>query len=136
MTPEKAVGGRMTELKRLPGRGCRHHTAQRCLYGEHLNPGYHDEWRCRVITHWETAFDDFLARAENFGVHQDAVPDLWNRKFERMARETLRCNDFSYAAGADVPSCAHVCDGLCRLLLPECEGRCRHFELETNEDEE
>lgn len=124
----------MTEVKRLPGHGCRHHNAKRCLYEEHLNPGYTTGWRCRVLAHWESAFDDFLARAESFGVKQEAVPGLWNRKFERLARDTFQCDDFSYAEGAELPACAHVTDGICRLLLPECEGRCRHYALDKDEE--
>ena len=124
----------MAEIKRLPGHGCRHHISGRCLYQEHLNPGYATAWRCRVLLHWEAAFDDFLARAEAFDVAQHAVPDLWNRKFERMARDAFDCADYVYSPDADVPACAHVTDGLCREELPPCQGRCRHFHVAKSED--
>ena len=124
----------MADVKRLPGDGCRHHTVERCLYQEHLNPGYTTGWKCRVLLRWETAFDEFLERAESFNLSQHAVPDLWERKFERLAREAFDCEEYVYCAGADAPSCVHAHDGLCRLVLPPCEGRCRHFSIdETTE---
>ncbi len=121
----------MAEVKRLPGYGCRHHTSGRCLYQEHLNPGYATDWKCRVLLRWEVAFDEFLERAEIFGVSQQAVPDLWERKFNRLAREAFDCKQYRHCAGADAPACLHAYDGLCRQELPECEGRCRHFQVET-----
>ncbi|QGY41299.1 hypothetical protein GM415_14570 [Pseudodesulfovibrio cashew] len=117
----------MGDVKRLPGKGCRHHTTGRCLYQEHLNPGYSAEWRCRVLARWEDAYDDFLLRAESFGVSQDAVPDLWGRKFQRMARQVFDCQDYVHSVNGGPPACAHALDGLCRLALPPCPGRCRHF---------
>jgi len=124
----------MADVKRLPGDGCRHHTNQRCLYEEHLNPGYGTSWRCRVLMRWETAFDEFLERAEAFNVAQDAVPDLWGRKFERMARQAFDCEEYVFVQGGEAPACAHILDGLCHLALPPCEGRCRHFAMKNNED--
>jgi len=124
----------MADVKRLPGHGCLYHTFGRCLYEEYLNPGYATSWRCRVLMRWETAFDDFLGRAEAFGVNQDAVPDLWGRKFERLARQAFDCEEYIYCHGADVPACLHAMDGLCRNSLPSCDGRCRHYVIDKNDD--
>ncbi|QJB57853.1 hypothetical protein [Pseudodesulfovibrio sp. zrk46] len=118
----------MSDVKRLPGDGCRHHINKRCLYDEHLNPGYAEGFRCRVLLRWEIAFDEFLERADAFNIEQDAVPDLWGRKFERMARQAFDCEKYEFAGG-EAPACAQVYDGLCLLALPQCEGRCRHFFL-------
>lgn len=124
----------MADIMRMPGDNCRHHTLGRCLYEEYLNPGYSSEWRCRVLACWESAFDDFLVRAELFGVAQEAVPDLWERRFERIAR-AVDCEEYALCREADSPACAHVLNGLCRLALPLCEGRCRHYELPETHDE-
>lgn len=126
----------MADIKRLPGDGCRHNRSGRCLYEEHLNPGYDPRYRCRVLARWESAFDDFLERAELFGVEQKAVPDLWSRQFRRMARKTFRCGEYEYHAEADIPACLHVEDGLCLLGLPVCDGRCRHFRSERPDEED
>lgn len=123
----------MADVTRLPGEGCHHHIFGRCLYQEHLNPGYATDWRCRVLLCWESAFDDFLLRTERFGLSQSAVPDLWERQFNRMARETFDCEEYVHSPNADIPACVHVHDGLCRLELPECEGRCRHFKTKKTE---
>lgn len=125
----------MAEVSRLPGLGCRHHIGGRCLYQEHLNPGYSTEWRCQVLAHWEDEYDEFLHRVEAMNVAQDAVPDLWGRKFERLARQKFQCDRYVFGAGCGAPSCIHVHEGLCRLSLPECKGRCRHFAREENESD-
>lgn len=123
----------MADVTRLPGLGCRHHTSGWCLYQEHLNPGYTTSWRCRVLLRWEVAFDEFLERTEQFGVSQQAVPELWERKFNRMAREAFDCEYFAHCENEEVPPCLHSHKGICLIELPECEGRCRHYEVETEE---
>ena len=120
----------MADVRKMPGGGCLHYTRGRCLYQEHLNPGYAARWRCRVLLHWEDSFDDFLLRAEAMNVPQNMVTDLWERKFQRMARQMFACDEFVYEPECGVPACTHVHDGLCRLGLPECEGRCRHYAAE------
>lgn len=122
----------MGDITRLPGLGCQYYIDGRCLYEEMLNPGYTQRWRCQVLLKWGSAFDDFLERAESFGIEQDAVPELWERQFERMAREAFHCEQYSYFHGSDIPSCHHhALDGLCRLALPDCGGRCRQYKVET-----
>jgi len=124
----------MAELKRLPGDGCLHYLGGRCLYQEHLNPGYATQWRCRVIMHWEDAFDEFLLRVEAMNVAQDAVPDLWSKKFERLARQTFDCEEYVYGPESTPPACLHGYESLCKLSLPGCEGRCRHYEVKKEND--
>ena len=125
----------MADVKRLPGDGCRHHENGRCLYEEHLNPGYDSRLRCTVLSRWESAFDDFLVRAELFGVEQNAVPDLWDLQFRRVARKAFQCEEYEYHAHGDAPACIHAFGGLCRLRLPRCEGRCRHYRMEEFEEQ-
>jgi len=119
----------MADIVKLPGDGCRHFEGGRCLYEEHLNPGYQAGYKCRVLVHWESAFDSFLARADNFSVDPSTAPALWEQHFQRTARKTFKCDRYVFAAEAEAPSCRNVRGGLCRLSLPECAGRCRHFRL-------
>ncbi|MEF2231047.1 MAG: hypothetical protein V3571_08975 [Pseudodesulfovibrio sp.] len=126
----------MADIVRLPGCGCRHFEGGRCLYEEHLNPGYQAGYRCRVLVRWESAFDSFLARAENFRVDHSSASALWERQFQRTARKTFQCGDYEFQAEAEAPACRHVRGGLCRLSLPECKGRCRHFRLAMSEENE
>lgn len=124
----------MGEIKHLPGNECQHYVRGRCFYEERLNPGYAEHWRCQVLARWESAFDDFLSRAEYFGVAQDAVPDLWGRQFQRLARDVFHCRNYTYSHEAEVPACRQHVDGVCIMSLPRCMGRCRHFMISTSED--
>ncbi|CCH47600.1 hypothetical protein [Pseudodesulfovibrio piezophilus] len=122
----------MAEIKQLPGTGCLHHETARCFYQEHLNPGYYTRWRCRVLVHWGDAYDDFLDRVGAFKVDDSSVPDLWERQFQRLARDVFHCLDYTHAPNNDIPHCVYVVDGLCLLSLPKCTGRCRHFRLDRS----
>ncbi|MBI9078430.1 MAG: hypothetical protein JEY79_01660 [Pseudodesulfovibrio sp.] len=123
----------MGGITRLPGQGCQYHLGGHCLYEERLNPGYTQGWRCRVLSRWESAFDDFLARAESFGIKSDVAPDLWGRQFERMARDVFDCEQYVCCQAEGIPACLHESDGLCILMLPECSGRCCHYEVEEKQ---
>ncbi|MUM78365.1 hypothetical protein GKC30_12040 [Pseudodesulfovibrio sp. F-1] len=118
----------MADILSLPGDVCRHHMRGRCLYEEHLNPGYCAAWRCMAIARWESAFDDFLVRAERFDLGQEQAASLWERRFSRMIR-SFDCERYEPDSGEEMPACVHLCDGLCCQALPPCEGRCRHFRL-------
>ena len=126
----------MNEIKRLPGDGCTYYVRGRCLYEERLNPGYTQSWRCQVLKKWESKFDDFLARAEFFGVEQKAVPDLWDRQFQRMARDVFHCQMYTYEPGVEPPGCRNQLDAICIHGLPKCYGRCRHYEIAIPEHDE
>ncbi len=114
-------------IRRLPGTDCRHNVRGRCLYEERLNPGYHRDWRCRVVQGWEESYDDFLLRAEAFRLEAAAAAGLWESHVERMVRRGPQCRDF-VPGGDGVPGCSRALEELCLLRLPECSGRCRHFE--------
>ncbi len=119
-----AEGGRVV---RLPGVGCRHYDRGRCLYEEALNPGYHRRWRCVVLLRWESAYDDFLERADRFGLSEAGLPELLRRRFERLTGEDVDCPDYAPGADGSLPECRLLHEELCLLKLPECEGVCRHF---------
>lgn len=127
----------MAEVKRMPAQSCRHHIKGRCLYEELLNPGYEQQWRCVVMLRWEEVFDEFLHRAEAFGVDHERVGKLWEIRFKRLAGDTPDCERFQSDPTNDPPCCMHHYEALCLLDLPLCEGRCRHFctKDETNESE-
>lgn len=124
----------MGTITRLPGTTCRFFISGRCQYEEQLNPGYTQSWRCQVTARWETAFDEFLTRAEEFGVEEDAVPDLWSAQFQRMARDVFHCKRYVFDHGAPAPSCRNHAAGVCIMDLPKCPGRCRHFRPESDDE--
>jgi len=116
-------------LVRLPAVGCVHFHAGRCLYEERLNPGLHTAWRCTVLARWETVYDEFLDRAENFGLSEAELGLLWSRRFERLAEESVPCPDVREGDSESMPECLHLLEELCLLRLPECAGPCERFRL-------
>jgi len=114
-------------LVRFPAVGCRHFHQGRCLYEERLNPGFHTAWRCSVLTRWESVYDEFLDRAENFGLSETELGVLWHRRFERLAEEAVPCPDAHPSDGETMPECRHLLEDLCLLRLPECAGPCERF---------
>ena len=123
----------MGELKRLPGHGCRFFARGRCLYEERLNPGYTKKWRCGVLLRWESVYDDFLVRAEAFGLEEDELSELWRERLERLMLQEGRCERYVYSRHVELPSCGNSHETLCLLDLPRCEGRCRRFALNDQE---
>jgi hypothetical protein len=113
-------------IRRLPGNECRHFASGRCLFEEQRNPGYHRDWRCRVLAQWEESYDEFLLRAEAFRLEDAAAAGLWERRMERLVAARPDCPDFRQG-GAGATGCVHALADLCLLRLPGCAGRCRRF---------
>jgi hypothetical protein len=122
------------QIVRLPGHACLYHRLGRCLYEEALNPGYHQDWRCAVLLRWEGVYDDFLDRVESFGLDETSLADLWRRRFERLAEETVECPDYAAGSVEGVPECQKLHMELCLLRLPLCQGQCRHYVLNAETD--
>ena len=120
-------------LVRFPAIGCRFFQQGRCLYEERLNPGFHTAWRCLVLARWESVYDDFLDRAENFGLSEAELGVLWGRRFERLAEESVPCPDLLAGEGESMPECRHLLEDICLLRLPACAGQCERFRLRDND---
>jgi hypothetical protein len=120
-----------TGFVRLPALGCRSYFQGRCLYEEQLNPGLNTSWRCKVQAYWETVYDDFLNRAENFALDESELARLWRARFERLAEEPLNCPDFNPAPMDTLPECQHLFVDICLLQLPVCTGHCINYRLHT-----
>ncbi|MFW5837837.1 MAG: hypothetical protein ACOCVM_07490 [Desulfovibrionaceae bacterium] len=131
MTASKKDKGR---VRRLPGTGCEHYLAGRCLYEERLNPGLDESRRCAAMQEWMREHDDFLNRAEAFGLDEQRAGELWSRKLERLSHLERDCPGFEPTGCAVLPECGRHLDGLCVSALPPCQGKCRHFKLLINED--
>lgn len=123
--------GSNTGLVRLPAFGCQSYYMGRCLYEEQLNPGLHTQWRCSVLARWESVYDDFLNRAENFDLPETELARLWRLRFERLAEESIDCPDFESTLSEAMPECLHLFVDICLLRLPECSGQCKHYRLYT-----
>jgi len=117
----------MSDVHRLPAEDCWFNASGHCLYEERLNPGYRRAWRCVVLEDWGRLFDDFIARAEAFGLDQQSAGELWARRFERVVQERFDCVEYKFSVDAELPGCVYQYDTLCLLRLPPCHGRCRHY---------
>lgn len=127
-------------VARFPGRHCRFFDKGRCLYEEHLNPGYHRRFRCTVLARFEREFDHWLARSDNFQLGPDVARSVWRDKFRAMAAgvpcsKHIPCLDSRNDESPDtLVNCALIREGVCLDELPVCEGVCTHFAF-TDEKE-
>jgi len=119
-------------LVRFPAVGCRFFHSGRCLFEELLNPGLHTEWRCLVLARWESVYDEFIDRAENFGLSESELGALWHKRFERLADEAVPCEDLRAGDGESMPECRYLQEDICLLRLPVCAGQCERFRLREN----
>ena len=116
--------GRVT---RLPGEGCPHCRAGRCLYEEHLNPGLCLANRCAVLNRLCRAFDDFVLRADNLGLTDEQAEALWQARFPATLAKEGNCQDYLPDDTTSFPDCVHAAGDLCLLALPLCPGRCPRY---------
>lgn len=123
--------GLKSKVVPLPPLGCRSYHLGRCLYEEQLNPGLNQGLRCVVQLGWEAAYDDFLGRADSFGLDEAGLLDLWRARFERMATGSIPCPQYAPAPVEALPECRHLFVDICLLRLPPCAGRCVNYRLRT-----
>jgi len=84
-----------------------------------------------VQARWEAVYDDFLNRAESFGLDEAELLRLWRLRFERLAEEAIDCPDFEPALVEVLPECRHLFVDICLLRLPVCPGHCENYRLHT-----
>ncbi len=86
------------------------------------------DWRCRILTRWEKAHDDFIDRAERFNLPEAETGALWERVLLSLQGDYSQCE--MYETGVDQEeaiNCQHFLGGLCLKMLPPCNGICREF---------
>lgn len=114
-------------LTRLPGEGCPHCLAGRCLYEEHLNPGLREANRCAVLNRLCRAFEDFVLRADNLGLTDVQAEALWQARFPAAMAKEGNCQDYLPDDTTSFPDCVHAAGDLCLLVFPPCPGRCPRY---------
>ena len=115
-------------VRRLPACDCKYYEQGRCLLEERRNPGYQRSWRCSVLGGWETAYDDFLDRAEAFHLGPGDVSRLWGDRFKRLVDKASECSDYAPGGQENGTGCIHEFEALCLRKIPPCMGMCRHYE--------
>jgi len=101
----------------------------RCLYEEHLNPGYHTAWQCAELLHWQEEYDVFLCRAEMQELSAEEASAVWKKQFEEILSNPYTCPRFSYKSGEEPPECSFRLRQLCLLGVPACtkSGTCPNY---------
>ena len=124
-----------------PGHACAFYIQGVCFYQEAARPGCNPAYRCVRLSQLLDRWDDFLDRAEAFGLSEETAARIWSARMEGFV---LRCKDcpcaarFPAAAGAPpadaegaVLGCPHLRQGACLLTMPGCEGVCAHYRRPT-----
>ncbi|EPR42172.1 hypothetical protein dsx2_0099 [Desulfovibrio sp. X2] len=116
------------KVRQMPGNACRFYRHGRCLYEERLNPGYNASWRCAVVRKWEEEYDEFVQRAEAFGLEDETAGSIWEKRFQSLLRMDVPCEHFGRGGEYELLKCVHLMGDLCLCALPRCEGVCRRFQ--------
>ncbi|MGX9366485.1 hypothetical protein ACTVJH_10660 [Desulfoplanes sp. PS50] len=114
-------------LVRMPGIGCRFYVYGHCIYEEVQNPGYDATCICTVLKKLESQFEDFVDRAEAFGIEPLTAAMIWPRFGDRICVETI-CSQYAPDSEKRSDECRYRYDNACILLFPTCSGRCSRFE--------
>jgi hypothetical protein len=117
------------KVRTLPGNRCRFYKFGRCHYEETLNPGYHLEFRCRLLSEWEDRFEEFVSRAERFNLDPETAGKIWAERMRSFYETGSECDRFERGGTMSEIECIHAFLDVCLLKLPECAGQCSHFQL-------
>lgn len=121
------------------GHACVFYIQGVCFHPEAARPGFDPAWRCVRLTQLLERWDDFLDRAEAFGLAEETAARIWSARMNGFVLRRKDCPSparFS-AAGAPPPGvedaegealgCPHLWRGVCLLALPECRGACERY---------
>ena len=127
----------------FPGHACRFYIQGACFYEEALRPGSAPEFRCGPLLRLIERWDDFIDRAEAFGLSEEAAGRIWNARREGepplwnqclsvqtptpAVRDSRRADE-SYASEESF-ACPHLKSGCCLLALPRCNGVCERHSI-------
>lgn len=113
---------------------CRFYAQGACARGEILNPGLEERHLCARLAKWMREWDDFLDRADSFGLSEDLASRIWNARKYKLAAAPELCPPESFcgiSAGKHPPDtpaqCRHMRQGACLLTMPRCRGICEHY---------
>jgi hypothetical protein len=118
------MGAKITPF---PGDACAFFLAGRCVLAERQNPGLDPGIRCKVLLGWESAWDDFLTRADAFGLEERTAARIWEDRLRLLVESGPDCAEFAAGPDTEATGCAHSREDLCLMRLPACAGRCKDF---------
>lgn len=113
-------------------RNCRFFLQGVCLWDELHNPGYDRARLCVRLASLSGEWDDFLDRAEAFGLTEEEACRIWERRrHPGLTRPDLCPVPFVSGggdhAGAPLLDCTHLFNTACLLAMPGCPGVCGRY---------
>lgn len=115
----------------LPAPGCRFYALGACCYQESVNPGLDPDHICLRLDLLMRDWDDFLDRAEIFGLSEEEAARIWNARQHKALLSAEVCGQMRPAEQAArqqaLLDCAYLYSCVCLLRLPRCAGRCEHY---------
>lgn len=120
-----------------PARFCRYYFQGICIYHEIINPGLEESFRCSILAEMITIWDDFIDRAEVFGLSESVAGKIWaSRMYEKTSFGLWRlCRKLPPPLTSEaVVECQYRLLDACLLAMPACSGHCGHYHgLENRE---
>ena len=124
----------------LPGHGCLFHVRGVCFYPEAASPGHDPAYRCGQLLRLTARWDDFLDRAEAFGLSEELAGRIWNARANEVLYSRRHCpafcpseSDEALDAEGEALGCPYLLRGTCLPALPRCEGICEHYRARNGE---
>lgn len=107
---------------------CGYYLRGACTRNELQNPGYDEACRCARLVALAAAWDDFLDRAEAFGLNEQDAARIWNSRRHSALSAPGMCPVPSVTARPPartrLPDCPYLFNTACLLAMPECQGLC------------
>ncbi len=119
-------------------RTCRYYSGGVCLYSETVNPGLEPDLRCPVLAGMIADWDNFLDRAEVFGLSERLAARIWNDRKHGCGGRGADClqRDFSAPVTPEtLAGCRHRFQNACLLAMPACGGPCERFVSQFKEQQ-
>ncbi|MDL2316385.1 hypothetical protein LJC59_04820 [Desulfovibrio sp. OttesenSCG-928-A18] len=120
----------------FPPVACRFYIHGACLYAEARNPGLEVRFLCARLSRLMEQWDDFLDRAEAFGLNERLALRIWTERRSLAPPSRNLCPAESAAPARvfvsddeDISACPHLHQVSCLLLLPRCTERCERYLL-------
>ena len=122
------------------GHACVFYIQGVCFHPEAARPGFDPAYGCARLAQLLERWDDFLDRAEAFGLSEETAARIWSARMDGFVLRRKECpSPARFPAVADAPvdaegavlGCPHLRQGACLLTMPGCEGVCAHYRRPT-----
>ncbi|WP_153306756.1 hypothetical protein [Desulfonatronum thioautotrophicum] len=115
------------KILRFPARSCLFSVRERCLKAWAWHPLGSEAMQCRVVSHWEGAYDQVVEQADRLDLSVADAGELLGEIAAHRLAPGLLCRAHRRAGhGADF-DCIFLHGHLCTREMPPCTGRCPSY---------